>query len=269
MDPFQTTTTIQLPSFLHGTYTSIESKTKAEGRRCAEQYQLSGAFPQPRELRTVAPGDVVFTHNVVDFQDEYPAWRLYMVSEVIMSLCEMDEKNHRHLSSLYENSFRETAWGALYFALSGDAPESAERTALRLQAVLRFWDSLQHGRYLHQKLNTFMTLEELMTAACGWAMDAWCPEGGASIRSRFAVASERMARATRQECVEAILRQLPHVLPFADRKQLNHPEVVMDSTAWREHLATLDAAAFERISGVRPGCVLERLYLWDRELNVH
>src|SRR5690242_20692526 len=212
-------TTLQLPSFLHGPYITIKSKTKTEGRRCAKQYQLSGTFPQPRELRMVAPGDVVFTHNVVDFQDQLPAWRLYMVSEVMMSLYDVDEKNHRHLGNLYETSFRETAWGALYFALSGRAPESAERMVLRLQAVLRFWDSLQHGRYLHKKLNTFMSLEELMTDACGWAMDAWCPEGGTSVRSRFSVASERMAQATSEDCVEAILRQLPRILPFADRNK--------------------------------------------------
>jgi hypothetical protein len=268
MEPLQTTTLL-LPSFLHGPYITIKSKAKAEGRRCAKQYQLSGTFPLPRESRAVAPGDVVFTHNAVDFQNELPAWRLYMVSEVMMTLYDMDEKNHRHLGNMYETAFRETAWGALYFALSGRAPESAERTALRLQAVLRFWDSLHHGRYLHQKLNTFLTLEELMTAACGWAMDAWCPEGGDSVRSRFAVASERMARATREDCVEAILRRLPHILPFADRSKLNHPEVVMEPSSWREHLASLDAAAFERISGVRPGEVLGRLYRWDRQLDVH
>ncbi|WP_395813521.1 hypothetical protein [Archangium minus] len=263
------TTTLQLPSFLHGSYSTIKRKAKAEGRRCAKHYQRNGTLPQPLELRTVSSGDVVFTHNVVDLQDEAPAWRLYMVSEVMMSLYDMDEKNHRHLSNVYETSFRETAWGALYFALSGRAPESAERTALRLEAVLRFWDSLHHGRYLHQKLNTFLTLEELMTTACGWAMDAWCPEGGASVRTRFEVAAERMARATREDSVEAILRQLPHILRFADRQRLNHPEVVTNPTAWREHLVTLDAATFERLSSVRPAWVLERLYLWDRQLDVH
>ncbi|HEX8818789.1 MAG TPA: hypothetical protein VF794_02590 [Archangium sp.] len=260
--------TLQLPSFLHGAYGTIKRKAKTEGRHCAKQYQLSGAFPQPRELRTVAPGEVVLTHNVVDFQDEEPAWRLYMVSELIMSLCEVDEKNHRHLDNMYETSFRETAWGALYFALSGRAPDSAARTALRLEAVVRFWDSLQHGRYLHQKLNTFLNLDELLTTACGWAMDAWCPKGEDSVRSRLAMASESMARATRADCVEAILRQLPHILPFADRQKLNHPEVVTDPTAWRDHLASLDAAAFERISAVRPGWVLQRLYQWDRQLDL-
>ncbi|WNG43083.1 hypothetical protein F0U60_02465 [Archangium minus] len=185
-----------------------------------------------------------------------------------MSMCEVLGTSYRHVSNSHEAFFRETPWGALFFALAGAAPDSTERTALRLKAVLRFWDSLHHGRYLHQKLNTFLTLEELMTTACGWAVEAWCPEGGASVRTRFEVAAERMARATREDSVEAILRQLPHILRFADRERLNHPEVVMEPTTWREHLASLDAATFERISGVRPAWVLERLYLWDRQLDV-
>jgi len=264
------TSTLQLPSFLYGPSSTIQRKTKAEGRRCAKQYQLSGTFPQPRELRTVAPDEVVFTHEVVDFQDERPAWRLYVYWESIMSMCEASgEKNYRHLRDIHETFFRETAWGALYFATAALAPESAKRTAPRLAAVLRFWDSLQHGLYLHQTLNRFMSLEELLTAACGWVMDAWCPEGGDSVRTRFEVASEHMARATREECIEAILRQLPRILPFADTGRLSHPEVVTSPTAWREHLTTLDDAAFERISGVRPGWVLERLYLWDRQLDAH
>lgn len=267
MDPLQTNT-LQLPSFLHGSYKAVERKVKSEGRRCAKEYQLSGAIPQPRELLPVAPGDVVFTHNVVDFDNDAPAWRLYVFGEAMMGFSESDKKNYRYHDELYEKTFRETPWGALYFALSGNAPESAERTGLRLQAVLRSWDSLHHGRYLHKKLNTFMNLEELMTAACGWAMNAWCPEDQDSVRARFQLASERMARATREECVEAILRQLPRILSFADRRKLNHTEVVMDLSSWREHLATLDPQEFERISGVYPGEVLREMYQWDRQLNV-
>lgn len=267
MDLLQTNA-LQLPSFLHGTYKAIERKAKAEGHRCAKEYQLSGAIPQPRELLPLAPGDVVLTHTVVDFEKDARAWRLYVLREALMSFVEADKKNYRYLDELYEKTFRETPWGALYFALSGIAPHSAERTALRLQAVIRSWDSLHHGRYLHKKLNTFMNLEELMTAACGWAMDTWCPEGGASVRSRFEVASERMARATREECVEAILRRLPPILSFADRRKLNHPETVMDPATWREHLATLDAQEFERISGVCPADVLREMYQWDRQLDV-
>jgi hypothetical protein len=207
-------TTLHLPAFLHGTYRAIKAQTKAEGHRCARHHRLTGHLPPPRQMLPVAPGDVVFTHDSIAFQDAQPAWRLFMISEVAMSLCEADEKNHRLLDSLYEASLRETPWGALYFALSGKAPESAERTALRLEAVLRFWDSLQHGCYLHKQPGALMTLDQLMTTACGWVVDAWCPEGGEIIRSRLEVASKRMARATREDCIEAILRQLPQLGPW-------------------------------------------------------
>jgi hypothetical protein len=262
-------TTLHLPSFLHGSHSAIRRKAKMEGRRCAKQYQLNGSYPHPRELLAVAPDDIVFTHEIVDFQGERQAWRLHAYWDVIMGLSDTLEKSYRHINASHEPFFRETAWGALFFALSGPAPDSAERTAPRIKAVLRFWDSLQHGRYLYKTLNTFLTLEELLTAACGWAMDAWCPEGEDSVRSRLDVASERMARATREDCVEAILRQLPHILPFADTERLSHPEVVTNPTAWREHLTSLDDATFERISGARPAWVLERLHLWDRQLDMH
>jgi hypothetical protein len=258
-------TALQLPAFLHGQYNAIENAAKAEGLRCAAQYQLSSTFPPPMGMKPVAPGDIVFTHNVADIQDEHPAWRLYMASEVVMTLC--DVKNDHHLGDIYETAFRQTAWGALYFALSGSAPESAGRTARRLQAVLGFWDSLQHGKYVYQKLNTFLTLEELLTTACGWAMYAWCPEEGGSVYSRIETVSERMVRATKEDCVEAILRQLPHIFSFVDGSKLTHPEVVTHPAAWREHLTTLDPAAFERISGVRPAEVLRKLYQWDRQLD--
>ena len=262
-------TALQLPSFLHGSRAAVSRKVRAEGRRCAKFYQAHGSFPHPRELLPVEPGDVVFTRNSVDFEPGSPAWRPYLLTELVLSLCEaLGKKNHLQLSESYEAFFRETAWGALYFITAELAPESAERTALRIQAVLRSWDSLQHGRYLFKKLNTFLSLEELLLEACGWAMDAWCPEGGDSVRERLEVASARMARATREDCVNTILGQLPRLFTLVKRQELSHPEVVTRLSAWREYLATLDATKFERISGGCPAWVLERLYLWDRELGL-
>ncbi|HSP78236.1 MAG TPA: hypothetical protein VLQ93_06885 [Myxococcaceae bacterium] len=260
---------LRLPSFLHGPRATVSRKVRAEGRRCAKFYRAHGSFPHPHELQQLEPDDVVFTRNSVDFEPGRPSWRLYLLTELVMSLCEaLDKKNHLQISERYEAFFRETTWGALYFITAELAPESAKRTALRIQAVLRSWSSLQHGRYLFKKLNTFLGLEELLTEACGWAMDAWSPEGGDSVRERLEVASTRMARATREDCVDAILGQLPRLLPLVDRQALSHPEIVTNLSAWREHLATLDDTKFERISGACPARVLDRLYLWDRELDV-
>jgi hypothetical protein len=210
----------------------------------------------------------VFTHELIDFQPEAPAWRLYRVWEVTTSLCEsLGEMDRGSLREAYEAAFRETAWGALYYATAELAPYGAERTGLRLAAVLRFWDSLQHGRYLHKRLAEFLTLEQLLVASCGWALEAWCPEGAHSLPARLEVASRRLVRATKAECMETLLRQLPSILLHA--RDLEHPGVVTDPSFWRERLDTLDDASFERISAACPAWVLQRLYLWDKQLGQH
>ncbi|PTL81883.1 hypothetical protein [Vitiosangium sp. GDMCC 1.1324] len=260
---------LQLPSFLYGTYSAVQQKTREEGLRCGEQYRKDSSFPAPRHMQEVHPGEVVVTHGVADFQHEHPAWRLYMVSDVMSALWEaLEEQNSITLRDAYEEFFRETAWGALYFTIEQMGPVSAERTASRLQAVLRFWAPLQSARYLFKTLAAALTLEELMVASCGWAMDAWCPEGNASVRERLEMAAERMARATREDSIKAILRQMPRALTSTSTRGLKRRAVVADPSFQREHLATLDPRVFERVSGARTGDLIWLLHNWDYELEM-
>ncbi|WNG44580.1 hypothetical protein F0U60_11095 [Archangium minus] len=261
------TSSLQLPSFLHGTYRSIQQKTRMEGLRCAEQYKKDGVFSAPSQMLEVRLDDVVLTQGVADFQHERPVWRLYMVSDVMSALWEaLDSQNSIVVRDAYEAFFRGTAWGALYFALEQMGPVSAPRTAQRLQAVLRFWEPLQSVRYLFKTLGTELSLEDLMKASSGWAMDAWCPVGEASVRSRLEVAAERMARATRDECIEAIFRQLPQALAHAGK--LKHRQILADPAYQRERLATLDSRFFERVSAARTGDLIWLLVNWDHELGL-
>ena len=85
---------LQLPSFLHGTFRSVKQKTRRDGSRCGEQYREERTFPVPRQMLEVSPGEVVVAHEVVDFQRERPAWRLYMVSNVMNGLLDaVDSRN--------------------------------------------------------------------------------------------------------------------------------------------------------------------------------
>jgi hypothetical protein len=257
---------LQMPSILHGLYPAVQQKTSREGLRCGEQYREDGSFPVPRQMLEVPPGEVVLTHGVADFQHKRPAWRLYMVSNVMGSLSEaLEGQNTFPARDAYEAFFRETAWGALYFLISPDAPRSAQLTALRLRAVLRFWEPLQSARYLFKTLGATLTLEELVVAACDWMMDAWCPVGDASVRARLETAAERMARATREDSIEAIFRQMPRALTFA--RGLKHQNVVGDPVFQRQRLAALDAHDFERVSGACTSDLLALLYAWDRQLG--
>ena len=258
---------LQLPSFLHGTYRSARQKAKREGLRSGEQYQKDGTFLLPRQMVEVPPGEVVVAHEVVDFQHERPAWRLYLVSDVMNGLLDaVDPKNTFPIRDAYEDFCLETAWGALYFALAQMGPVSAARTAQRLQAVLRFWEPLQCARYLFKKLGAAHTLEDLMVASCDWAMDAWCPGEDAPVRERLALAAERMARATREDCIEAIFREMPRALAHVGK--LKHRNVVADPSFQRERLATLDPRAFERVSGALTGEIMSLLLDWDHELGL-
>jgi hypothetical protein len=264
MTPGQTAS-LQMPSFLHGTFRSVQQKTKREGVRCGEQYREDGTFPAPRQMLEVPAGEVVVAHDLVDFQHERPAWRLYMVSDVMGALAP-DGQSAFPVRDNYEAFFRNTAWGALFFATTHMGPVSAERTAARLQAVLRFWAPLQSARYLFKKLGAAHTLEELMVASCGWAMDAWCPVGEASVRARLEMVAERMARATREDCIEAIFWQMPLALAHAGK--LKHRQVLTDPSFQRERLATLDPWFFERVSGARTGDLIWLLTNWDHELGL-
>lgn len=257
---------LQLPSFLHGIYPAVHQKTHKEGMRCGEQYRKDGSFPAPQQMVEVAPGEVVVVEGVVDFQHARPAWRLYMVSNVRSGLWEaLDYPSGYEVDDLFEAFCRETAWGALYFMCSHSAPQSAERMALRLQALLRFWEPLQSVRYLFRTPTDALSLDELMTAACAWAMDAWCPVGDASVRSRLAVAAERMARATREDSIAAILREMPRALSYA--RGLKHRDVVGDPVLQRQRIDSLTPKAFERVSGACTSEVLGLLYAWDRQLG--
>jgi hypothetical protein len=258
---------LHMPSFLHGRYSTARQKARKEGLRCYEQYLKEGSFPAPRQSLEVPPGEVVVTQGVVDFQHERPTWRLYLVSEVLSGLTEsLDGQRSFSARDAYEAFFLDTAWGALYFAISSVVPVSAERMAVRLQAVLRFWEPLQSVRYLFKTLDTALTLEELMSASCDWAMDAWCTVGAASVRSRLELAAERMARATREDSIEAILRQMPRALTSS--RGLTHRSVVADPAFQRRRLATLEPVAFERVSGACPAELIRKLYDWDHELGM-
>jgi hypothetical protein len=258
---------LQLPSFLHGTYRSVQQMARKEGQRCCAQYRKDGSFPHPQQMLEVPSGALVVMQGVVDFQHERPVWRLYMVSEVMSGLWEaLDWQDTLLVRDVYEAFFRETAWGALYFAIEQMGPVSAERTASRLRALLRFWEPLQSARYLFKTLGAACTLEELMVASCDWAMDAWCPVGDASVRARLEMAAERMARATREDCLEAIFREMPRALVHAGN--LKHRDVVADPSFQRERLAMLDPGSFERVSGARTSELIGQLHDWDHELGL-
>ena len=77
----------------------------------------------------------------------------------------------------------------------------------------------------------------------GKTLEAWCPGGPASVREHLALTVERMARATREDCLEAVLRVMPVVVEA--NTDLKHREVLSDPDFLRERLSALPPKKFE------------------------
>lgn len=255
-----------MPSFLHGSYRAVHQKSREEGLRCGERFRASGSFSLSQEPREVSAREIVITHEVVDFQRERPAWRLYMIGNAADGLHEaLDWQNSRQVGDAFEEYCREAAWGALYFAIAHEAPMNTMRVALRLRAVLRFWDGLQSVRYLFSTPEAPLSLEELMSASNGWALEAWSPGGENSLRTRLEMSAARMGSATREDCTEIILQQMPRALALASG--LKHRAVLMDPAFQRQRLSALDEASFAPISSAWPSMLIRQLHIWDRQLE--
>jgi hypothetical protein len=85
------------------------------------------------------------------------------------------------------------------------------------------------------------------------------------IQTRLKLAAERMAQATREDCMQAILREMPRALTSA--RNLKHREVLTDPSFLRERLEELPLEAFERVSSACISDLLGQLSTWDRELG--
>ena len=98
-------------------------------------------------------------------------------------------------------------------------------------------------------------------------LEAWCPGGPASVREHIALTVERMSRATREDCLEVVLRVMP-ILVNTDT-DLKHREVLSDPGFLRERLRALPLEDFEDFSSAYKYTVAVQLAAWDRELGRH
>ncbi len=258
---------LEFPAWLHGSTAAILRKARAEGHWWAREYLKTGSFPQPRQMRQVPPGEVLVVRSAAEFDSTRTRWWVHLFGEVFINLDEgVPEEEHQHMRESFESFCLSTPWGALYYAVSSPSPQSAERMANRLASVLRFWDVLQGPRYAFW-LGKKYTLEELMEDIYGKTLEAWCPGGPASVREHLAQTVERMSRATREECMEAVLRVIP-VLVEVDT-DLKHREVLCDPGFLRERLSALPPKKFEDFSSADKYAVTGQLWDWDRELGRH
>jgi hypothetical protein len=258
---------LEFPAMLHGQIGAIRREVRAKGQGWAREYLKTGAFTQPRRMIQVPPGEPLVMHSAAEFEFMCrSSWRIHMFIDVFMSLNDGIPKEERQrMEEAFESFCLSTPWGALYHAVSPPPPRSAERMARRLAALLRFWDVLQGPRYAYRVPDTHHTLDDLMDYIYRKTLDAWCPGGPASVREHMALTVERMSLATREDCIEAVLRVMP-VLVEVDA-EFKHREVLSDQGFLRERLAALSPRDFENVSSAYTYTVTMQLAAWDRALG--
>jgi len=258
---------LKFPAMLHGTTTTIRRKVRAAAHGWTREYLETGVFSQPRQMRQVLPGELLVMHSAGELDLGSTRWWMHMFLSVFTYLDEGVAKEERQrMEVAFESFCLSTPWGAIYHAALPPPLRSAERMANRLASVLRFWEVLQSPRYAF-RFGKQYTLEDLLEDLYGKTLEAWCPGGPASVREHLSLTVERMARATREECLEVLLRVIP-MLVEGDT-DLKHHEVLSDPDFLRERLAALPAEDFEEISSAERFSVAVQLSAWDRELGRH
>lgn len=255
---------LELPAMLHGHPGDIRRALRSQGKAWAREYLKKGVFTPPRSMLQVPPDELLEMRSGLLF-DDIPRWRIHMFSNVFMSLNEHAPREQcARMEEAFESFCLTTPWGALYHAVTPPPLRSAERMARRLAALLRCWDVLQGPRYVFWPLRQD-TLEELMERLYRKTLEAWCPHGSASVREHLALVVERMTRATREDCMQAVLRLMPVLV--AEDTQFKHREALGDPGFLRERLSTLAAKDFEDVSSAHPSAVTTQLADWDRGLG--
>ncbi len=259
---------LEFPAMFHGLTGAILRKMRAKGQGWAREYLKTGSFTQPRQMLQVPPGEVLIVDSGADSNlISHPRWRVHLFADVFIGLNDgVPKEKRQRMEEVFESFCLSAPWGALYHAVSPPPPRSVERMARRLAALLRFWEVLQGPRYAFWFEREY-TLEELVEDIYGMTLEAWCPGGPPSVREHLSLTVERMSRATREDCMEAVLRVIP-VLVEVDTG-FKHREELRDPSFLRERLSALSPKDFEKVSSAYKYTVTLQLADWDRALGRH
>lgn len=257
---------LEFPAMLHGPIGAIRRAVRSKGQAWAREYLKTGLFTVPQRMLSVPPGELLIMDSAAEFDSASQArWRVHLFSDVFMSLNdEVPQEERQLVREAFDAFCLSTPWGALFHAVSPYPLRSAERMARRLGALLHFWAVLQGPRYVFWFDRTY-TLEELIEDLYRPTLEAWCPGGPSSVREHLTLTVDRMARATREDCMEAVLRVIPMLVRA--NADLQHREVLSNPDFLREHLGALAPGDWEDLSSAYRYTVNGQLCAWDRQLG--
>src|SRR3712207_2660093 len=107
---------LEFPAMLYGTTAAVRREVSTKGQWWAQEYLKTGAFPLPRKVRSVSPGEVLVMNSVAAFDPTpRPRWRVHTFIEVFMGLRQgveeaRQEQKYQRTREAFESFCLSTPW---------------------------------------------------------------------------------------------------------------------------------------------------------------
>ena len=225
---------IMFPAFMVGDKSTCRRKLKAEAKKWAKYYLEGREFPEPK-LVPIPPGSIVFTDggtadlvslgynfipntNMVTIDGasaKQEQRHIQCRAFTLMNLQFETEWAAKLETRAEEQAFRRAftpfvckfPWGAISMSILGVLFNSIQFTIPRIEAVLRYWETLDALQYIN--LHTYpISLSELMVYYFGGQIEMWVDHPTGNVRTDLQSAVEQMRQVPQEEIEPRLVRRL-------------------------------------------------------------
>jgi hypothetical protein len=196
-----------------------------------------------------------------------PHWRLYFVRRLRSAITDRlpEDADWGEVTAAFDMFTLRFPWGALDAAIGQVVPNTLESTAVRINAVLSFWNKLDTLRYIDRRRQV-IGLTELVAQASAGLRDLWLDARGTDLKSDLVAALERAATAQPELACERLARHMAMIA--RTNENVIHKDILTNEMWLRNRLAALTP---ERLSTLRTGnesAVRRELYKLDAEYSL-
>ncbi len=240
---------ICFPDFLHGTFTALQRRTLAGGKKWAEAYRVSAKFPDAVTL-DVPRGAIIHTFDATD------------LGAIIDALEWSDAAAVRRA---FENHVQFFPWGALASVLGHWYPNSVERVSRRIKHLLSFWEALDTLRYVDRGPIRQLTLSELVQNHYGGLVRNWCERPTGDVKADLAAVLARLTAASGAEVRQRVASALV-ATARSDRRTRNVPTLT-DPSWVAERVAALEPSTIQDLETAYEPRLLRQLFIWEPNIS--
>lgn len=247
--------------FLFGSFAAVKRKVGSEADRWTRQYREHKTFPVPAEA-LVAPGSLVMTSDISDFQRESDRWRVYFTRALGSAIHKaLKWRDHERVAADFEDATTRFSWGALDAAVGHLFPNSLPVVSRRLKAVLGFWEPLDTLQYIGRDAQLPLSLAELLRSHYEPLIEAWLGRPASDVRSDLGEVVARMESASAEDVRDKVTEALLDLAQTDTR--IKNREALRSRARTAAMLETLEPREYDNLTGLYVPALNQILYGFD------